>query len=85
MERPTFEAMLDVDLVAKTPDYEEVGRAAHTARDLRSSPEDLAGQSVLDQIALELDPGSYRLAIRIQDRGSGDVGIFRIETVVRSF
>jgi GWxTD domain-containing protein len=76
---------LDVVVVAKTPDYEEVARASHAVNDRRRSAENRAGRWVLDRIALELDPGPHHLAIEARDRGSGGVGIFLVETEVRDF
>ena len=76
-------ATIDVVVVAKTTDYEEVARAAHVRSDRGGDAE--AERTVLEQLALELEPGPYRLAVEARDRASGDVGIYLTETVVRDF
>jgi GWxTD domain-containing protein len=75
-------ATLDVVVVAKTPEFEEVARASHALEDVRRSAGDRAGQIVLDQVELELEPGPHRLAIEARDRRSGNVGIFLAQTAV---
>lgn len=76
-------ATIDLVAVAKTSAYEEIARSGHARNDPGGGAED--GKQVLDQIALELEPGRYRLALEARDRNSGDVGIFLTETVVRDF
>lgn len=75
-------ATLDVDVVAKTMDYLEVARASHT---MRQSGPLASNQLVADEVALELAPGDYRLALQVRDPRSGSVGVFTTTSTVREF
>gem|GEM_PF-5330812 len=75
-------ATLDVDVVAKTMDYREVARASHT---MRQNGPLASNQLVADQVALELAPGDYRLALQVRDPQSRSVGVFTTTSTVREF
>ena len=75
-------ATLDVDVVAKTMDFLEVARASHT---MRQTGPLASNQLVADQVALELAPGDYRLALQVRDPRSGSVGVFTTTLTVREF
>jgi len=78
LEWSSATATVDMVAVAKTLDYEEVARVSHA----RSMPR---GAPPRDRIALDLDPGPYRLALEARDRAGGKVGIFLTETMVPDF
>lgn len=75
-------AAVDVEIVAKTPDYREVARSRHTMHNLVDGRGSRT-RDVLDQSVLELEPGDYRLALCVRDTRSGNVGIFTSEMTVR--
>jgi GWxTD domain-containing protein len=78
-------AVLDVEAVAKTPDYREVARTRKLTRDRRESVDDLQDRLVLDGTALLLEPGTYRLAIAVRDTTSRRIGTFQREVEVPAF
>lgn len=80
-----FEATLDVEVVAKTPDYREVARQARPTRDVKRSVDDLGGRIVLDEIDLALEPGSYRLAVAVRDSVSRRIAVFQRPVTVAPF
>ena len=75
-------ATLDVDVVAKTMDFLEVARASHT---MHQNGPLASNQLVADEVALELAPGDYRLALQVRDSQSGNVGVFTTTSTVREF
>ncbi len=79
------EAVWDVQVALQTREYHDVARTQRFARDRRGLAEDLAGRLVLDQTTLLVDPGSYRLALSVQDSVSRDLGVFRTEVTVPAF
>ncbi len=79
------EAVWEVQLALQTRDYHDVARTQRFARDRKTLEEDLSGRLVLDQTALLVDPGSYRLALSVQDSVSRNAGVFRTEVTVPAF
>ncbi len=80
-----FAAVLGTEAVVKSIDYVEVDRAAQRTRDWRDRVDNLEGRLVLDQITLSVDPGSYRMAVSVQDSLSRRIGVHQARFEAHDF
>jgi GWxTD domain-containing protein len=78
-------AVLGCQAVLKTMDYHPVARRDQVTRDRRAADANRAGQLVLGQLALDVPPGHYRLALSVQDSLSRNTGIYTTEAWVKPF
>ncbi|MBZ0269128.1 GWxTD domain-containing protein [bacterium] len=84
-EGDAFAAILDTEAALKTRDYHPVARARKSTRSRRTSLSNLKGQLILDQIALVVEPGDYRLALSVQDSVSGSTGVFQTDAAIPAY
>jgi GWxTD domain-containing protein len=77
-----YVAVLETDAVFKTLDYHDVARRERITHDRKETVNELEGKLVLDQLSLNLLPGTYRLALSVRDSLSGNVGIYKTEVTV---
>ena len=82
-EEDAWEAVLNAEAVVKTMEYRELDRMAKKFTHRQTRIDSLAGHLVLDQVALDVPPGEYRLALSVVDSVTSKVGMFEAPIAVR--